>query len=298
MIINPYRYASDAGFQFTWKTDNAGVSTSTQATIPTYSANTYDCHVDWGDGNDDDITTHNDAAWTHTYAGAGTYTITITGTFGRIYFANGGDKLKILNILSFGNVGWETMGSAFYGCANLTIDADAKTGLELVEDFTYAWRGCSGMTSFPLVDVSAGTNYYGTWYGDTGLPSFPALDVSSGENFTNTWYNCSGFETMPALDFSSGTTFNGTLRGCTSLTTLASGFGSTMGAGTSFINFLYGVTLDTADYNNFWTDIEPVNSNNLVTFHGGNSQHSGAGTTARAAMAADHSWSIADGGAA
>jgi hypothetical protein len=59
-----------------------------------------------------------------------------------------------------------------------------------------------------------------------------------------------------------------------------------------FIN----VTINTTDYNNLWVNIEANNSNSSVLFHGGNSKTSGAGTTAKAAQVADHTWTVTDGG--
>jgi len=53
-----------------------------------------------GDGASDDITTYNQAEVTHTYATSGTYNVSIYGTINGFRFANGGDKLKIINILN------------------------------------------------------------------------------------------------------------------------------------------------------------------------------------------------------
>jgi hypothetical protein len=62
--------------------------------------------------------------------------------------------------------------------------------------------------------------------------------------------------------------------------------------------FLTGVTLSTANYNALLVGWESQAVQNNVVFHGGNSTHSGSGSTARAALIADHSWTITDGGAA
>lgn len=62
----------DNCFITTWKTNNAGVSSSTQITIPTSATGTYNCIVDYGDGNiASNMITYNDARWTHTYSVAG-----------------------------------------------------------------------------------------------------------------------------------------------------------------------------------------------------------------------------------
>lgn len=56
--------------------------------------------------------------------------------------------------------------------------------------------------------------------------------------------------------------------------------------------------LSTAEYNAILVAWEAQAVNNSVAVHFGDATHSGAGSTARAALVADHSWTITDGGAA
>ncbi|MGB1089704.1 MAG: hypothetical protein ACPGYN_03060, partial [Schleiferiaceae bacterium] len=73
---------------------------------------------DWGDGGaTSSITAYNDADLAHSYATAGQYTITITGTFPNLYFNNGGDKLLVDEVVDLGDVGWTRLDKAFFGCA-------------------------------------------------------------------------------------------------------------------------------------------------------------------------------------
>lgn len=60
----------------------------------------------------------------------------------------------------------------------------------------------------------------------------------------------------------------------------------------------FGVTLPTVTWDAILVSIEAQAVNNTVTLSGGNSQYTiaGAGGTARAALIADHSWTISDGG--
>jgi len=121
-----------ANFIFSVKTDNTGTSNDDQFTLPLISGGSYDFEVDWGDGTaNDTITAYDDAAVTHTFGGgADTYTVTIyesgvgngNGTIQGWKFDNGGDKLKILDISSWGPLDIST-DDAFYGCANLTVSA-------------------------------------------------------------------------------------------------------------------------------------------------------------------------------
>jgi PKD repeat protein len=89
-------------FAFTAKTDNTGVSTSTQFQLPLTTSTGLNIVVDWGDATTSTITSHLDVNAKHTYASAGTYSISITGTLPGFKFNNAGDKLKILNISSWG----------------------------------------------------------------------------------------------------------------------------------------------------------------------------------------------------
>jgi hypothetical protein len=66
-------------FVSTWNTNNTSVgsSASNQIALPLISGGSYNFVVDWGDGSQDTITTWNQTEVTHTYATAGTYTISI-----------------------------------------------------------------------------------------------------------------------------------------------------------------------------------------------------------------------------
>ena len=88
--------------------------TGESITIPTFTGETYDYTVDWGDGSAVESGQTGNA--THTYATAGKYDVSITGTFPRIYFNNTGDKTKILEVKQWGSQPWTSMASAFYGC--------------------------------------------------------------------------------------------------------------------------------------------------------------------------------------
>ena len=59
----------------------------------------------------------------HTYTTAGTYTVSITGDFPRIYFDGRGDRNKIISIDQWGDIAWSSMESAFEGCVNLGYTA-------------------------------------------------------------------------------------------------------------------------------------------------------------------------------
>jgi hypothetical protein len=115
-IINSKRFgASDPAFIF--QVDTTKGDGLDQIILPVADVDTV--LVDWGDDSTDTITTVGNH--THTYAAGGTYTIRITGTAGQVIkFNNGGDKLKMLLIVQWGDLEWTTLERSFYGCANLT----------------------------------------------------------------------------------------------------------------------------------------------------------------------------------
>jgi len=127
-------------FNSIWNTAEVGTSNDDQVTIPTNPAFTYDYTVNWGDGATDNNVTGD---ITHTYATQGNYTISISGNFPSIYFNNGGDRRKIIEILAWGNIAWQSMENAFYGCINLNFDAIDSPDLSSVTSLKNMFRGAS-----------------------------------------------------------------------------------------------------------------------------------------------------------
>src|SRR5690606_23323814 len=120
---------SQAYFITTWQTIEANES----ITIPTFSGETYNYTVDWGDGNND-TGIIGDA--THNYVDAGTYTVKILGAFPRIYFESNNESGKIMSIEQWGTNVWSSMGSAFNGCYNLVGNATDAPNLSQVTDMS------------------------------------------------------------------------------------------------------------------------------------------------------------------
>ena len=114
-------------FRIQVKTDNPGTSGPTQFTLPLYPGETYNCTIDWGDGTTPQVITTSTSP-THTYASAGTYSISISentasGGFPRIYFNSGGDPLKLLLLQQWGDGHWTSFFGAFTDCQLLQITA-------------------------------------------------------------------------------------------------------------------------------------------------------------------------------
>ncbi|MEE3079510.1 MAG: hypothetical protein VX341_09260, partial [Bdellovibrionota bacterium] len=115
-ITTPPPPTVSSDFISVWRTTSSAES----ITLPLRSGYNYNFQVDWGDGSPiDTITAYNDPQITHVYAVAGDYTVRISGLLEAWFFNNSGDKHKIIDVLSFGDVGWVNLENAFDGCVNL-----------------------------------------------------------------------------------------------------------------------------------------------------------------------------------
>ena len=123
---------NESAFITTWSVADGNLSIE----IPT-TGDGYFYTVDWGDSTSDTAQTANAP---HTYTASGTYTVTITGSFPRIYFNNSGDKDKIIEVNQWGTQQWTSMESAFYGCTNLIIDASDTPDLANVTSLRAMFR--------------------------------------------------------------------------------------------------------------------------------------------------------------
>jgi surface protein len=129
-------------FITTWKT------TTNTLTIPTFTGETYNYNLVWtnltnagvGNGSATNLT----GAYTITgLTNNDTYKVEITGTFPRIYFSFGAERLKIQTIEQWGNIVWSSMNSAFSGCENLAYNATDAPNLTNVTDMSYMFGFCS-----------------------------------------------------------------------------------------------------------------------------------------------------------
>ena len=64
-----------------------------------------------------------------------------------------------------------------------------------------AWCDCHGLTSFPLLNTSAGTDFSAAWGNCSSLTSFPLLNTSAGMYFNDSWSGCRGLKSFPLLNF-------------------------------------------------------------------------------------------------
>ena len=280
-----------------------GSSTSTQFKLPLTTSTGLNAVVDWGDSTTDTITVFNAAEVTHTYASSGTYTISITGTLPGFRFINAGDKLKIINISSWGVLNITTT-SVFLGCTNLTCsatDAPTITSTSLANTFLFCTNFNGNIGNW---DVSAVTNMGSMFQSATAFnQNIGSWDVSAVTNMANIFHTATAFNnggsssigswnTSLVTDMSRG--FNG-----------ATAFNQNIGAWnvetvTSIIFFMSGKTaanysaanLD-AIYNGWST--QSVQPNLTISF--GAIKYTAAGQTGRDTLDnAPNNWTITDGG--
>ena len=111
------------------KTDNPGISTSTQFTIHTTGSG-YNYNVDC-DNDGTNEATGLTGEYTCNYGTPGTYWIRISDNTGldagfpRICFNGSGDKDKLLIVSQWGTLQWTSMAHAFEGCTNMNLSPAA-----------------------------------------------------------------------------------------------------------------------------------------------------------------------------
>ena len=182
-------------FVITVKTDNAGTSGSTQFTIPTAGAG-YSYNIDTNNDGVNDLIAQTGST-TITFGSAGTKTIRINGTFPQIQFANGGDKLKILNINQWGTNPWTSMINAFYGCANMDVTAVDVPNLTGVTSFSAMFAGTTslvGTSAFNSWNTSTITNMNSMFYlATTFNQNIGSWNTSAVTNMGYMFYNAVSF---------------------------------------------------------------------------------------------------------
>lgn len=149
-------------FVSTWDTAKTsdGSSGSNQISLPLRSTGNYNFVVEWGDGSSSDINAWDDADKTHTYASPGTYTVSISGTIEGLAFRNGGDRLKITGISSWGPLKLGNDNGYFWGAENLQVTATDALDLTGTTDLSYAFAraGLFNNAAITTWDVSSVTS--------------------------------------------------------------------------------------------------------------------------------------------
>jgi hypothetical protein len=199
-LLLPPTPPTGLAFTTVWKTDNVGTSNSNQIDLPLRPGFTYDFLVDWGDGTSNTIQSPTAPERLHTYSTPGRYTVSITGTFPCIWFNNGGDRQKLVNIDDWGTGAWLAMDNAFQGCSQLvSTPVGNNENFSAVTNYNFAFTNCSSLVSFGLVNFSAAISLSSAFRGLIGLLSFPAINLGNATNTLNTWRDSVNIENFSAV---------------------------------------------------------------------------------------------------
>lgn len=151
--------AADEPFVTTWETTIANESIQIQAFSAAFD---YNYTVDWGDGN---VSAGERGFVTHTYADAGVYTVSITGTFPHIRNGNNAtNAAKLKSIESWGEIAWESMERSFEDCANMEYNAtdvpDLRQVTTMAEMFTDAAEFDGDLSNWDVSNVRNMANMF------------------------------------------------------------------------------------------------------------------------------------------
>ena len=116
-------------FITTWNTGSANQT----ITIPG-TGQGHTCNIDWGDG-----TVHVDTSCrqTHTYAEAGTHTVSISGGLERFHLDDQRPNAdRLASIEQWGDIRWTSMREAFEGASNMVYNATDAPNLSRVSDMS------------------------------------------------------------------------------------------------------------------------------------------------------------------
>lgn len=309
----------DNTFKMTIDTTQAGSAVDTFV-LP-LRVGTVNFTVYWGDGNSDVITTYNQAELTHQYNESGSYQITLDGDFTAVYFANGGDKLKLSSIDNWGTNQWTIFGFCFYGCSNMTANYIDSPDSSICNSFQNQFRDCINFNGVVDFDASLVTSMNGMFYGCTNFNqpinfnspvlSNPSSMLRGCTNFNSTvnlttsssltnlsrmFQQCTNFNSAITISDTSGVTDMSIMFYlCTNFNQDVSSFDISSVTTAASMFLLSGFTQTNYDLLLPAWDADGTSS---VTFHAGTAQYgAGTPTTARANMLS-RGWTITDGGAA
>lgn len=310
----PSKAASTDDFITTWKTTSDGET----ITIPTFGSG-YNYDVDWGDASTSSANTGNAS---HSYATAGTYTVSISGDFPRIFFFMSTSRNKILSVEQWGTGAWTSMQYAFFGASNLVINATDIPNFSAMTDASSMFMETSHMASIPNVndwDVSTITNMASMFFRSAFNDNIADWDVSNVTNMNNTFGNDTAFNqdisnwntsslTIIESMFAGASSFNQDISNWdvshvssfVSLFSEATAFNQNLAPWdvslvTDMRDLFKNTSLSTSNYDAILRSWAGESVQADVTMDGSSIKYCG-GWQARAALVADHNWAIGDGG--
>ena len=195
------------------------------------SGPTYNCTVDWGDGSTSAISTvaaESEAALTHVYSTAGTYTIRVSGTFPRINMRQSTTRTALITVENLGVMGWDSNGlhRGFEQCNRMTSFVAGNTDTSAITTLFRTFRLCDRATSINLsgMDTSNVTSMESTFHDCNALTSLnlSGISTTSVTSFFSTFHDCRALTTLnvSSFDTSSATGMTNMFAECAALTSL------------------------------------------------------------------------------
>ena len=301
---SPYTDVYDTRFKITVDTTKAGSAADTFV-LPCISSG-YNAYVDWGDGGAEQNITGSPGNVSHTYAAPGTYQIKIRGVFGRIYFNNTGDCLKLMSIDNWGNKAWLGFISSFRGCANMEGTYTDIPNTTAVTEMTTTFGNCAKFNSAVGFNTANVTNMAQMFQGCTIFnQSVASFNTAKVTNMASMFFECLAFN-QDVSNFNTAlvTTMAYMFYKCYAFNQDVSGWNIEKVANMTSM-FQNANLLSTSNYDKLLIAWGAQNVTNTVTFHAGDALYTDGGDAeaARTHLATatgdgGHGWTITDGGKA
>lgn len=296
-VYNAGTPATNDAFELTVETTAANES----FLLPMQGVTSID--VDWGDGTvDTGITSDNP---THTYATAGTHSISVTGSAVVVLFNGSGSEGKLRTVTNLGALGWNNFNNAFRNCSSMTSFICGDTDTSSVTDMVAMFLSCTSLSTIDVsqFDTSNVTSMASMFNGTRPtVLDVSNFDVSNVTNMNRLFRSVRAATLdVSQWNMSSVQNIGEMFVGCSFLENLdIDGWDVT--SVTNGGDFLSGanLALTTAQYDAVliaWA-AQSVQSN--VTIHFGDAQYTagGAAETARNTLVSTYGWTITDGGSA
>jgi len=156
-------------------------------------------NIVWGDGTMDRNVT---ATITHNYPAAGIYKVAVVGVLPRPSYGGQGDRLKVKKLLSWGDIAYADLTSAFFGCAITDIKGVIVNG-QAVTNFIQTFLN-NQLTTIPqgLFDNCPNvTSFFACFFGNGSIPNCPS-DLFANNPLANNFTNCFAASTLPTATYS------------------------------------------------------------------------------------------------
>jgi surface protein len=233
--------------------------------------------------------------------GSGVYVLEVKAKanngFNRINFDNGGDKLKLTDVKSWGNIVWSSFERAFFGSSNALITANNIPLLTTLNSFfAMFFNATSANPNVTNWDVSNVTNMQAMFQNATSAnPNVTNWDVSNVTNLRTMFFNAtSANPNVTNWDVSNVTNLEFTFFRATSANPNMRNWD--VSNVTTMNRMLENANLSTANLDGCYTNWSQLSLQQNVAFHAGTTKFSAAAQAGRDILVNTYNWTITDGG--